>query len=249
MEQTYLKTEAGRDLAYDFTPGAGPTVVFCGGLNSDKEGTKAIALEDWARARGQAFLRFDYSGHGKSSGQFTDGCIGDWAADARAMVDAVTDGPLVLVGSSMGGWVSLLLARALPDRMAGLVTIAGAPDFTERMWQRLSQDDRATVERDGFLLVPSDYGEPYTYTRRLFEDGRKNQVIHSPLGISCPVRILHGAADDVVETQVALDLFEHIEGPDIRLELVKGADHRFSDETCIARIINAVEEAVDAASA
>ena len=242
MEQAFLTTEAGRSLAYDLTPGTGPMVVFLGGLKSDKEGTKALTLESWAKARGHGFLRFDYSGHGQSSGAFTDGSIGDWAADARAMLEAVTEGPLVLVGSSMGGWVSLLMARAMPDRIAGLVTIAAAPDFTEKMWNGFSEAERAEMLETGQLAIPSDYGEPYIYTRRLIEDGRDQLVLRSPLRIDAPVRILHGAADEVVETSVALGLFEHLEGGDIRLDLVKGADHRFSDDRCLGLITLRVEE-------
>ena len=242
MEQAFLDTDAGRRLAYNLTPGRGPTVVFLGGLKSDKEGSKALHLEAWARDSGQGFLRFDYSGHGSSSGEFTDGCIGDWAADARAMLEAVTEGPLVLVGSSMGGWVSLLMARAMPERLAGLITIAGAPDFTEKMWAGFSDAQRAEMQATGQVVLPSEYGEPYVYTRRLIEDGRDQQVLTAPLRLDVPVRILHGAADDVVDTSVALELFDHLEGDDIRLDLVKGADHRFSDDRCLELITARVEE-------
>lgn len=242
MEQAFLTTEQGRKLAYNLTPGTGPVVVFLGGLKSDKEGSKALHLESWARARGHGFLRFDYSGHGSSSGEFTDGCIGDWAEDARAMLAAVTEGPLVLVGSSMGGWQALLLARAMPERLAGLVTIAAAPDFTELMWSEFSDAERAEMMEAGQLSIPSDYGEPYIYTRRLIEDGREQRVLTAPLRVSVPVRILHGEADDVVPTKVALGLFDHLEGDDIRLDLVKGADHRFSDARCLGLITSHIEE-------
>lgn len=243
MEQAFLDTDAGRRLAYNLTPGNGPIVVFLGGLNSDKEGSKALHLESWAQARGQGFLRFDYSGHGSSSGAFTDGCIGDWAEDARAMLEAVTDGPLVLVGSSMGGWVSLLMARAMPERLAGLITIAGAPDFTERFWNSFAPDVQNAIMTEGSIAVPYEgYDTPTIYTRRLFEDGRAQMVLTGPLQIDAPVRILHGAADDVVETSVALELFDHLDGDDIRMELVKGADHRFSDARCLALICDRVED-------
>ncbi len=243
MEQAFLETDTGRKLAYDLTPGAGPMVVFLGGLKSDKEGTKALALESWARARGHGFLRFDYSGHGQSSGAFTDGCIGDWAADARAMLDTVTEGPLVLVGSSMGGWVSLLMLRDMPERVAGLVTIAAAPDFTEdSMWAGFSEDQRAQLMVEGEVALPSDYGEPYIITRRMIEDGRNQLVLRDPLKATVPVRMLQGTADADVEMSVALRLLEHLDGDDIRLDLVKGADHRFSDERCLALIQCRVEE-------
>lgn len=240
---SYLETGAGRRLAYHKTDGAGPGVVFLGGFMSDMEGTKALALEDWARAAGRAFLRFDYSGHGQSDGAFTDGSIGDWAADARAVIEALTDGPQVLVGSSMGGWISALLIREIPERLAGFVGIAAAPDFTEdSMWAGFSADDRAALERDGVVHLPSDYGDPYPITRRLIEDGRQNLVLRDRLAMPFPVRLLQGTEDADVDRQVALNLLDHIEGPDVRLTLLKGADHRFSTPECIALVIAAIDE-------
>lgn len=240
---SYLETGAGRRLAYHKTDGAGPGVVFLGGFMSDMEGTKALALEDWARAAGRAFLRFDYSGHGQSGGAFTDGSIGDWAADARAVIGALTDGPQVLVGSSMGGWISALLIREIPERLAGFVGIAAAPDFTEdSMWAGFAADDRAALERDGVVHLPSDYGDPYPITRRLIEDGRQNLVLRDRLAMPFPVRLLQGTEDADVDRQVALNLLDHIEGPDVRLTLLKGADHRFSTPECIALVIAAIDE-------
>lgn len=240
---SYLETGAGRRLAYHKTDGAGPGVVFLGGFMSDMEGTKALALEDWARAAGRAFLRFDYSGHGQSGGAFTDGSIGDWAADARAVIEALTDGPQVLVGSSMGGWISALLIREIPERLAGFVGIAAAPDFTEdSMWAGFAADDRAALERDGVVHLPSDYGDPYPITRRLIEDGRQNLVLRDRLAMPFPVRLLQGTEDADVDRQVALNLLDHIEGPDVRLTLLKGADHRFSTPECIALVIAAIDE-------
>jgi pimeloyl-ACP methyl ester carboxylesterase len=218
-------------------------VVFLGGLKSDMQGSKAIFLEDWARRTGRAFLRFDYSGHGESSGAFTDGCIGDWAEDAEAAILTLTEGPQVLVGSSMGGWQALLFARRHPGLVAGLVGIAAAPDFTEDgMWDSWSQAQKAEMERTGQVALPSDYGEPYIITRRMIEDGRQQLVLRSPLVINAPVRLLQGTADADVDMSVALRLLAHMDGPDIRLELVKGADHRFSDDTCLARIEAAIED-------
>lgn len=233
-------------IAHDRTEGHGPGVVFLGGFRSDKEGTKALALEAWAKGEGRAFLRFDYTGHGQSSGAFEDGSIGDWAADARAMIEAVTDGPQVLVGSSMGGWVSLLLARALPERVAGLVTIAAAPDFTEdSMWAGFDADQRRALERDGRLELPSDYsGEPYVITRKLIEEGRKTLVLRDPLCLEMPVRFLQGTADVDVDVSVAYRLLAHAEGPDMRLTVVKGADHRFSDDACLALIERTVADVI-----
>lgn len=233
-----------RELAYDLTEGRGPGVVFLGGFRSDKEGTKALYLEEWAQRCGRAFLRFDYSGHGRSSGNFEDGCIGDWFEDARAIIAALTDGPQVLVGSSMGGWIALLLARAMPGKVAGLVTVAAAPDFTEdSMWAGFDTVQRAALARDGRIELPSDYSdEPYVITRRLIEDGRKHLVLRAPLPLPFPVRFLQGTADADVELSVALRLLEHATGEDMRLTLVKGADHRFSDPDCLALIVHAVEE-------
>jgi len=243
MTADYLDTPQGRRIAYHRLAGDGPGVVFLGGLRSDMTGTKALHLEDWARTTGRAFLRLDYSGHGQSSGDFTDGCIGDWAEDAAAAIGALTDGPQVLVGSSMGGWISLLMARAMPERLAGLVTIAAAPDFTEDgMWAEWSDERRRIMVQDGQVALASEYGEPMIITRRMIEDGRRQLVLRAPLAITVPVRSLQGTADADVALDVALRLLDHLEGPDIRLELVKGADHRFSDPTCLALIIRAVEE-------
>ena len=239
----FLTTPQGRRLAWNRLPGRGPGVVFLGGFGSDMEGTKARFLQDWAAARGQAFLRFDYSGHGQSSGRFDEGCIGDWAADARAALDALTEGPQVLVGSSMGGWISLLLARALPDRVAGLVGIAAAPDFTRRTWaEELTEAQRQEVAARGLVEMPSAYGAPYVFTRRLFEDGARNLVLESPLALPFPVRLLQGTADADVPPAVALRLLDHAESPDLRLTLVKGADHRFSAPADLALIAATVEE-------
>jgi len=242
-EPHYLETPKGRRLAWHRFSGRDPGVVFLGGLRSDMTGTKAVHLEDWARRSGRAFLRFDYSGHGASSGDFTDGCIGDWAEDAEAAIAALTEGPQVLVGSSMGGWISLLMAKRMPDRVAGLVTIAAAPDFTEDgMWAEWSETQRRACKEAGQVALPSEYGEDMIITRRMIEDGRKHLVLRDTLALGVPVRLLQGTADADVPMAVALRLLDHLEGDDIRLELVKGADHRFSDPACLATITRAVEE-------
>lgn len=240
----FLDTADGRKLVYHRTPGQAPGVVFLGGFRSDMQGTKALYLEEWAQAQGRAFLRFDYSGHGQSSGRFEDGCIGDWLADARAIL-ALTDGPQVLVGSSMGGWIALLLARELP--VAGLVGIAAAPDFTERLWDRLTEAQRGEMRETGRLTRPSAYGEPYVYTRRLIEDGEDHLVLTRRLELACPVRLLQGEADVDVPPSVALSLFAHMTGPDIRVTLVKGADHRFSSAACLDLIAASVADVLGGA--
>jgi pimeloyl-ACP methyl ester carboxylesterase len=242
-EPQYLDTPQGRRIAYHRTGGVGPMVVFLGGLRSDMEGTKALYLEAWALERGRAFLRFDYSGHGQSSGTFEEGTIGDWAEDAAAVLATLTSGPLVLVGSSMGGWQALLAARAQPERLAGLVTVAAAPDFTEDgMWSAFTEMQRREVMEAGRTELPSDYGAPMVVTRRLIEDGRRHLMLRTPLRLPMPVRMLQGTDDADVDMSVALRLLAHAEGPDIRLTLVKGADHRFSTPDCLAMIVAAVEE-------
>ncbi|WP_170764226.1 alpha/beta hydrolase [Ruegeria lacuscaerulensis] len=239
----FLETPQGRRLAYHKSEGTGPTIVFLGGLKSDMEGTKAVHLEAWAQARGQAFLRFDYSGHGESSGTFEEGCIGDWHQDTVAAVSDLTKGPLIVVGSSMGGWQALLLAKALPDRIAGMVTIAAAPDFTEDgYWVSFSDEQKAALDSVGHVELPSDYMEPYIITKRMIEDGRQQLVLRDTLALPFPVRFLQGTADTAVSTETAVRLLEHASGPNMRLLLVKDADHRFSDGPCLGLIENAVLE-------
>ncbi|MBK5933769.1 alpha/beta hydrolase [Rhodovulum imhoffii] len=242
MTPSFLETPSGRRIAYHQTAGAGPGVVFLGGFMSDMEGTKALHLEAWAKARGQAFLRMDYSGHGQSSGAFTEGSIGDWAEDAFQTVSALTEGPQVLVGSSMGGWIALLLARRMPARVAGFVGLAAAPDFTEdSMWASFTPDQKTALERDGQVALPSEYSDdPYTITRRLIEDGRKNLILRGPLMVPGPVRLLQGTADTDVDVSVALRLLDHVDSPDARLTLVKGADHRLSSPRDLALIETAI---------
>lgn len=240
----YLQTPSGRRIAFRRSSGAGPGLVFLGGFKSDMTGTKAAWLHDWASGQNRAFLRFDYSGHGDSGGRFEDGCIGDWLQDAQDVIDALTEGPQVLVGSSMGGWIALLLARAIPERVAGLVTIAAAPDFTQQgFWAGFSEAQRETLMREGRIERPSDYSDqPYVITRRLIEDGRRHLVMDRPLPLPFPVRMLQGTADADVPTDWALRLLGHATGDDMRLTLVKGADHRFSTPECLALIAASVAD-------
>lgn len=240
----YLDTPMGRRIAFNRSAGKGPGVVFLGGLRSDMEGTKAIALEAWAKKEGRAFLRFDYSGHGQSSGRFEEGAIGDWFEDAVAAITALTDGPQVLVGSSMGGWVSLLVSRAMPENVVGLVTIAAAPDFTEDgMWSEFSEEQRRQLVTEGQVALPSDYSdEPYIISRRLIEEGRTRLVLRDPLRLPMPVRFLQGTADTDVPVSVAMRLLDHAEGPDMRLTIVKDADHRFSTPDCLRLVEASVAE-------
>ncbi|NNK17085.1 MAG: alpha/beta hydrolase [Sulfitobacter sp.] len=244
-ETQFLSTKQGRRLAYHKTEGRGPCVVFLGGLKSDMEGTKAVFLEAWAQQQGRAFLRFDYSGHGESSGEFTDGCIGDWAEDTVEAITALTDGPILPVGSSMGGWQALLLARAHPERLAGLVTIAAAPDFTEDGYMASFTDaQKQTLAQEGRVELPSDYMEPYIITQRLIDDGRAQLVLRAPLHLPFPVRFLQGTADTAVSVETAVRLLEHATGPDMQLRLIKDADHRFSDGPCLGLILEALNDVI-----
>lgn len=238
----FLDLGESRRIAYRRSPGAGPGVVFLGGFKSDMEGTKALHLEAWAKMAGRAFLRFDYTGHGQSSGAFEEGCIGDWADDAREAVTRLTDGPQILVGSSMGGWIALLLAKAMPERVAGFVGVAAAPDFTVSMAGEMDDAARAEMAETGRCARPSDYSdEPYVITRRLLEDGARNLVLASPLAVGFPVRLLQGTADADVPVSVATRLLAHVEASDARLTLVKGADHRFSAPRDLALLTETVE--------
>jgi pimeloyl-ACP methyl ester carboxylesterase len=243
MDSETLELPDGRRIAYRRREGRGPGVVFLGGFRSDMTGSKANFLEAWAQARGQAYLRFDYTGHGASSGDFEALGIGDWARDARDAILRLTEGPQVLVGSSMGGWIALVLAGWMPARIAGLVGVAAAPDFTEdAMWAAFDDDQRHRLMQDGRLELPSDYDDaPYPITRRLIEGGRQNLVLRSALELPFPVRLLHGTADADVDPTVALRLLAHATGPDIRLTLVKDADHRFSAPDNLEILAEAIE--------
>jgi pimeloyl-ACP methyl ester carboxylesterase len=242
-----LTREDGATIAYRRRAGAAPGIVFFGGFMSDMTGTKATFLDGYAsaRARGRAFLRFDAFAHGASSGDFNDATVGRWRGDAAAVLDALTDGPQILVGSSIGGWIALLATLDRPERVAALVGIAAAPDATERlMWRRLAPEQQAQVMRDGYLDVPSPYGErPYRFTRKLIEDGRRNLVMDAPLQLACPVRLLHGMADPDVPWQTSLDLARHLPGGDVEVTLVKDGDHRLSrprDLDLLARTLDSL---------
>jgi pimeloyl-ACP methyl ester carboxylesterase len=223
----------GVELAWAALPGANPamgvTLVFLGGFRSDMEGSKALALRDYCAGQGQAFLRLDYSGHGASGGRFEDGCIGTWAEDAARVIEARAPGPLVLVGSSMGGWIALLLARRWGARVRGLVGIAAAPDFTNRLMEPgLSAAQRQELAATGITHDPSPYGEPVPITARLLEDGRTQSVLDRPLPFTGPTRLLQGMQDAEVPWQTATDLAQHLGTNDLRVVLVKDGDHRLS---------------------
>jgi pimeloyl-ACP methyl ester carboxylesterase len=219
----------GVELAWARREGKRPTVVFLPGFHSDMTGEKATALAAFCAERGQAMLRFDYAGHGASGGRFEDGTISRWTDDALAMIDRRTDGPLILIGSSMGGWIALLAALARPDRIAALIGIAAAPDFTQAlMWPAMSTEQRAALERDGVVHRPSQYGEPTPITRALIEDGRTRLLLNAPIDLDCPVRLLHGQHDPDVPWRLALRIAERVSSNDVQVILVKDGDHRLS---------------------
>ncbi len=238
-----LKTPEA-SIAFNRTTGIGPEIMFCGGFRSNMAGTKALALEAHCVATGRAFTRFDYRGHGESDGKFTDGTIGDWLEDTVAVLDRVVQGPVVLVGSSMGAWIALLAARARPDRVKAMVLVAPAVDFTEALiWDRLPAADRAILERDGVWLRESDYvDEPDKITLRLIEEGRNHLLLGRPIAFDGPVRILHGMEDETVPWQFATRTAEALTSQDVMVTLVKNGDHRLSDDESLSRLMDAVEE-------
>ena len=241
-EPQTMETPQGRRLAFHRTPGEGPGIVFLGGFRSDMTGSKATFLEGWAAERGRAFVRFDYSGHGASEGRFEDGTIGRWLEDARAVLDAC-EGPQVLVGSSMGAWIALLIAREMPERVRALVLVAAAADFTEDgFWAGLSDILRAKLMRQGRVALPSEYGDPYMVTRGLIEDGRAHLVLRDPLPLPMPVRMFWGTRDTAVSEAETLRLMRHADAPDLVLTIAKGSDHSFSAPADLARIAAAIEE-------
>lgn len=234
----FLDGPGGAKIAYHHTPGKTPGVVFLGGFMSDMSGTKAVHLEQFCRHRGQAYTRFDYSGHGESDGRFADGTIGRWRDDALRVIDQVCDGPQILVGSSMGGWIMLLAACARPARVAGMIGIAAAPDFTEDlMWQRFSTGEKEALLAQGRLEQPSDYGEdPYVITLELIEDGRKHLLLRDRIEYDGPAHFLHGMADPDVPWQLSLRAAEHLTSRAVTVGLIKDGDHRLSRPEDLARL-------------
>jgi pimeloyl-ACP methyl ester carboxylesterase len=222
--------------------GGGPLILWLGGFKSDMTGAKAEAIARWAQDSGRAFLRFDYSGHGASQGRIEDGTMTHWLADALLVIDRLTHGALVLVGSSMGAWIGALAALASKDRIAGLVFIAPAPDFTEKfMWNAMTGDERATLLRDGRLVEPSEYSsEPTIITRALIEDGRRHLLLKGPIDICCPVRIIQGMADPDIPWRHAVKFAECIASDDVDLRLLKSGDHRLSKPCELEIIISTI---------
>jgi pimeloyl-ACP methyl ester carboxylesterase len=251
-EPTFIevgKDSSARRIAVRARPGGGPGLFWLGGFNSDMRGGKALALDGWAAERGRGCVRFDYSGHGESGGAFADGTIGRWLEESIAVFEQFCAGPQVVIGSSMGGWMALLLARELARRgasgasPAGLVLIAPAPDFTEAlMWNRFSPEVRKEIETKGVWLRPSQYGEPYPITRALIEEGRNHLLLGAAIDVGCPVRILQGAQDPDVPWRHAFALTHRLPADDVVLTMIQDGDHRLSRPQDIARILAAVAE-------
>jgi pimeloyl-ACP methyl ester carboxylesterase len=241
-----LPRHDGATIAYHRLAGAAPGVVFLGGFRSDMAGTKALFLDEYCRRRGRAFVRFDYFAHGASSGEFTLGTIGRWAEDATAVLDQLTEGPQILIGSSMGGWIMLLTAPARASRIHALVGIAAAPDFTEDLfWQRLDMAQQQEFRKQGIITLPSDYDPAgYTYRISFFDEARSHLVMRQEIALDCPVRLLHGMRDASVPWQTSLRLAERLRSGDVTVTLIKDGDHRLSTNPDLARLAAALDELV-----
>jgi pimeloyl-ACP methyl ester carboxylesterase len=221
-----------------------PEVLFLGGFKSDMMGTKATYLQNLCESREQTYTRFDYFGHGLSSGAFTDGTIGLWLADVLAMIDKVTEGPLILVGSSMGGWLMTLAALARPTRISALVGIAAAPDFTEELiWAGLTENQRLDFLRQGIIQTPSQYeNEGFPITLQLVEEGRSHLILPKELPIPCPVHLVHGDNDQDVPFKLSQRLAKSIKSPAVTLTLIKGGDHRLNTPLALGRLASLLHE-------
>lgn len=242
----YLQRPDGHAIAYHHSAGKSPGVIFCPGFMSDMDGTKATALEAAMIADGRSYTRFDYFGHGQSTGNFADGCLSHWIDDALAILNQCTAGPQIVVGSSMGGWVGLRMALLEPARIVGFIGIAAAPDFTKHMWDTMSDENKTQIEEQGYFEEETEYGDdPYIITKKLIEDGSRNFVLEGPLAINCPVHLLQGMKDDSVPWQTTLNIQEALESEDVTLSLTKNGDHRLSEPEDISRLIGAVNNMCD----
>ena len=236
---SFIVRPNGSGIAYRTINGKGPGVIFLPGLKSDMKGTKALALEQACISENRQFTRLDYSGHGESSGHFVDGTIGQWTEDTIAVLDVIK-GPQVLVGSSLGGWIMLLVALARPDRVVAMVGVAPAPDFTEDlMWNQMQEDIRNQIIETGRWDKPSPYDpEPTPITRALIEDGRNHLLLRDRIAITCPTRLIHGLADPDVPWQVSIKIQEQLKSEDVTVTLIKEGDHRLSDDQNLQRIVD-----------
>ena len=240
-----LTRENGTSIAYNKLEGALPGLIFMNGFMSDMNGSKALTLEQHCQERGLAFLRFDYMGHGNSSGNFADGTIGLWAQNALTAFDELTEGPQIIIGSSMGGWMMILTAVSRPERVAGLVGIAAAPDFTEDLLpKQLTKIQLSKIQEDGFVVIPSEYEIPYTITKKLLDEGTQHLVLRNEIPLDCPVRLLHGLEDTSVPWKTALKIQNLFRSKDVEVTLIKSGDHRLSREEDLEKLKKTVMEIV-----
>ena len=240
-----LTRENGTSIAYNKLEGDQPGLIFMSGFMSDMNGSKALALEQHCQERGLAFLRCDYMGHGNSSGNFADGTIGLWAQNALTAFDELTEGPQIIVGSSMGGWMMILTAVSRPERVAGLVGIAAAPDFTEDLLpKQLTEIQLSKIQEDGFVVIPSEYEIPYTITKKLLDDGTQHLVLRNEIPLDCPVRLLHGLEDTSVPWKTALKIQKMVRSKDVEVTLIKNGDHRLSREEDLEKLKKTIMEIV-----
>lgn len=241
----FLNLPNGKRIAYHKTEGTGPGVLFFGGFKSDMTGTKAVTLEQWCQTHQRAFTRFDYSGHGQSSGRFETGTIGEWLDDALSVIDELTKGPQIIVGSSMGGWLSLLATIARPQRVHALITLACATDFTRRLLMPTFSDvQKQQLTSEGCVLIPCDYDDqqPYPITRQLIEEGDNHLLLDKPIPIHCPVRMFHGMRDPDVPWDFSRRTCEQLESKDATLTLIKQGDHRLSEPADLRLLLNCLEQ-------
>lgn len=240
----FLSLPDGSQLAYRHREGSGPGILFCAGFNSDMQGNKAVALDAWCREQGRQFTRFDYFGHGLSSGAVEDGSIGRWRDDTLAVLDVITSGPQLLVGSSMGGWIMLLVALQRPARLCGLLGLAAAPDFTVRLGNSLSAQQRQQLDITGYADLPNCYddGQPYRIGRHMLEEGAAHLVLEREIPLQLPVRLIHGQRDEDVPWQISLTLAERLHSEDVEVQLVKNGDHRLSEPADLQRLVHTLEQ-------
>jgi len=242
----YFKRDNAPDLAYCLTrsdvEGAQPPIVFLGGFRSDMEGTKAIYLEEYCKSVGRDYLRFDYSGHGQSGGEFEELCLSDWANDAKDIIGQHFDVPVLLIGSSMGGWISLILAEKYPDMIAGLVGLAAAPDFTKWMEDKITDQQRQDLLNNGRFDLPNDYGDPYVISKKLIEDGRELSLLHKALSVGFPISLIQGKQDADVPWETAEKIKQVFQNPDVQITYIEKADHRLSAPEELAILKKTIEE-------
>lgn len=252
MNPSYLQLKDGSKIAYHKLPAndtAKPSIIFIHGFKSDMEGAKALAIEEFCQTKSLGFIRFDCTGHGSSSGDFLDGTIGRWSEDLISVIDDLSEGPQILIGSSMGGWLMLLSALKRPDRIAGLIGIAAAPDFTEELiWNALSEEDKEALLRDGIYHQPNEYTdsydeepEPYIITQLLVEEARNNLLLAQPIKINCPIRLIHGQKDADVPVETASRIKEKLASDDVEIIISPEGDHRMSNSADIELITSTLE--------